>query len=367
MPQYFRRTILILLPFLPLISCGEETPVTTSSPPVPVPVVEISGQASYPFAVGYTGASDTGSYAAVVYNPDGTVQDVFGFGKRVVDVQLQPTGNYTACVSEGETMSAFLEFTPAGEVVNRYESQTTPETGVHELRLYPDGSSLLYGVIRPTLDMSSYGGWDSAEIKHCIVEYTRPDGSLFTWSTVDGMDYDDSYNHYQGSPVNPYHINAIDRDVDGNLLISLRHACQVVKVNSQTGEVMWRLGGKRSDFTFVDDPLNGFSRQHGIRRLANGNIILFNNGNDYIPPRSRAIEYSLDEQTMTARLVWEYQDTTFALAMGFADRLPNGNTLICYGTAQVIREVTPEGNVIFEMRTLSGELPYRAIHISNTE
>ncbi|MGE3800592.1 MAG: aryl-sulfate sulfotransferase [Candidatus Kapaibacterium sp.] len=352
--------------FLPLLSlflfsCHEDGPITTSLPPTPT--VEVSGTASYPFAVGYAGATDSGNFAAVVYNTDGTPRNVFAFGNRLIDFQKQPTGNFTAFQFEAERIGYFLEFSSSGKVVRRHESVTTPETGVHELRLYPDGSSLLYGVIHPIVDMTTFDGWDAVEIQHCIVEYRRPDGSLFTWSTADGMDYADSFDHYQGSPADPYHLNAIDRDSDGNLLISLRNASQVVKVNSQTGEVVWRLGGKRSDFTFVDDPLNGFARQHGIRRLPNGNVILFDNGNEHTPPVSRAVEYALDESAMTARLIWEFRDTTFAFAMGFADRLPNGNTLICYGTSQIIREVTPEGDVLFEMRVRSQELPYRAIHI----
>ncbi|MCB0712736.1 MAG: aryl-sulfate sulfotransferase [Ignavibacteriae bacterium] len=350
----------VLLPLL-LLSCGEDDPIMASLPPTPT--VDVVGKASYPFAVGYVGATDSGNFAAVVYNTDGTPRDVFAFGNRVLDFQLQPTGNYTAFQVEAERIGYFLEFSSSGKVVQRHESVTTSETGVHELRLYPDGSSLLYGILHPVVDMTAFNGLDAVEIQHCIVEYRRPDGSLFTWSTADGMDYADSYNHYQGSPADPYHLNAIDRDSDGNLLLSLRNASQVVKVNSQTGEIVWRLGGKRSDFTFVDDPLNGFARQHGIRRLTNGNVILFDNGNEHTPPASRAVEYALDESAMTARLVWEFRDTTFAFAMGFADRLPNGNTLICYGTSQIIREVTPEGEVLFEMRVRSGELPYRAIHV----
>ncbi len=364
MRRWLNTTTSVLLCSLLFFSCREEEPLVSNSLP-PLPDVEVSGKASYPFAVGFSSGSDSGNFAAVVYKTDGTPERAFAFGKRVIDFQLQPTGTYTAFLLERDRVGYFLEFSRAGTTLQRHESLTTPETGVHEFRLYPDGSSLLYGVIRPTLDMSAYDGWDAVEIKHCIVEYRRPDGSLLTWSTEEGMDYADSYNHYQGSPANPYHVNAIDRDHDGHLLISMRNASQVVKVSSGNGDVIWRLGGRRSDFTFVDDPLNGFFRQHGIRRLPNGNVILFDNGNEHTPPASRAVEYELDEEKMTARMVWEFRDTIFALAMGFADRLPNGNTLICYGTGGRIREVTPEGEIIFEMTVLSGELPYRALHIED--
>jgi len=86
--------------------------------------------------------------------------------------------------------------------------------------------------------------------------------------------------------------------------------------------------------------------------LANGNIILFDNGNLHTPPTSRAVEYALDENAKTARLVWEYrhEPALYGFALGFAQRLPNGNTLICYGTAQRIIEVDAGGNKVWDLR-----------------
>lgn len=45
--------------------------------------------------------------------------------------------------------------------------------------------------------------------------------------------------------------------------------------------MIWILGGRRNQFVFTNDLR--FSRQHDIRRLANGNITLFDNGNDKFP------------------------------------------------------------------------------------
>ena len=73
--------------------------------------------------------------------------------------------------------------------------------------------------------------------------------------------------------------------------------------NRNTGAIIWRLGGKNNQFSFINDTI-GFSHQHAIRRLENGNISLFDNGNYHSPPFSRAIEYSLNENNKTATLVW---------------------------------------------------------------
>jgi hypothetical protein len=57
---------------------------------------------------------------------------------------------------------------------------------------------------------------------------------------------------------------------------------------------MWRFGGKRNQFTYVNDPLGGPSYQHDIRVLPNGNITLMDNGNFHTPSLSRAVEYHFD-------------------------------------------------------------------------
>ena len=166
--------------------------------------------------------------------------------------------------------------------------------------------------------------------------------------------------------INPWHGNAID--ADGNLLVSFRNSDEITKINSRTGEIIWRLGGKKSQFTFVNDPLNGFSHQHGIRRLQNGNLILFDNGNLHSPPMSRAVEYKLDEQVKTAELVWEYRHAPalYGFALGFAQRLANGNTLISFGTSQRVIEVDRSGAKQWELAILGAQVyNYRAFRIES--
>jgi hypothetical protein len=128
--------------------------------------------------------------------------------------------------------------------------------------------------------------------------------------------------------------------------------------------MIWRLCGSdpaRSDFTFVNDPLNGFSSQHDISALGNGRYMLFDNGNGHSPRVSRAVEYELDLDAMTATLVWEYRDGKYSPYMGNAQRLPNGNTFINFVMAGYPKatEVDPNGVKRFEMNLLPGSDLYR--------
>jgi outer membrane protein assembly factor BamB len=210
------------------------------------------------------------------------------------------------------------------------------------------GSDLaLLGIQFKRQDLSSVGGRANAAVQGFVVEYRRPGKEAFLWSTFDHCSLSDAASDIslKGQNVDPWHANAIEIDDDGNLLVSFRNSDEILKINSETGSIMWRLGGKNSQFSFRNDKLGGFSHQHGIRRLANGHILLFDDGNLHSPPMSRAVEYRLDESAKIAELVWEYRPDPpiFGFALGFAQRLPNGNTLVCFGTAQHIIEVDQGG------------------------
>jgi hypothetical protein len=140
---------------------------------------------------------------------------------------------------------------------------------------------------------------------------------------------------------------------------------------------MWRLGGKANQFAFVGEhPENApyyTVGQHDIHRLANGNLLYFDNGNisgGGVTPSdrtySRAVEYQLDEVNKVATLVWEYRHTPdiSAPCTGSVKRFANGNTLIGWGCAIptsgfIATEVSATSNFVFEIkhRTAPGSSP----------
>lgn len=121
-------------------------------------------------------------------------------------------------------------------------------------------------------------------------------------------------------------------------------------------------GGKNNQFAFIDDSI-GFSYQHAARSIGEGRLTLFDNGNMRAPQFSRAVEYAIDEGAKTATLVWEFRrvPSVFGFALGYVQRLPNGNTLIGWGsTAPAATEVRPDGEVVFELSMPAGMFSYRA-------
>lgn len=247
---------------------------------------------------------------------------------------------------------------------------------LHELIVLPNGNFMyLIEDIRPlyrdpTLTCLPPG--NCGLLGQSIVEVTPKGETVWQWDLLD---------HYERSDFvmddllildhkilyDVTHANALEVAPDGNILISVRHTDEIIKIDRQTGDIIWRLGGSQShnnDFTYIGDSLNGISHQHAPIILDNGNILIFDNGNSRTGESrvSRAVEYELDEQAMIATLVWEYRtpENHFSPNRGSVQRLDNGNTLINFVSRQPnIIEVTPEGEIVLEITLPDGYASYQ--------
>jgi hypothetical protein len=166
-------------------------------------------------------------------------------------------------------------------------------------------------------------------------------------------------------------VNAVSLSPsDGNLVLSVRYQDWVVKIDYRNGEgdghVIWRLG-QDGDFTVNStDPNPWFSHQHNAHYINDSTIILFDNGNtrragDPIAD-SRGQVWKLDEQAMTATLVFNGDLGNYSSALGAAQRLSNGNLSFTSGLqgqapnlfGQSI-EVRPDGSKAYVLEVNSRE------------
>ena len=114
----------------------------------------------------------------------------------------------------------------------------------------------------------------------------------FQWRSLDHMLITDAtHEDLTADRIDYVHGNSIEVDSDGHIIISSRHLDEITKINTVTGAIIWRLGGKNNQFSFVNDTAK-FSHQHSARILKNGNLFLFDNGVFHTPQYSRAVEYS---------------------------------------------------------------------------
>ncbi|MHC4735905.1 MAG: aryl-sulfate sulfotransferase, partial [Planctomycetota bacterium] len=270
-------------------------------------------------------------------------------------------------------MITWTQFNGVDENFNNprsYRAVNGYNTDSHELQIQEDGGYLLLGVRGMTVDMTLYdpSANPNANVNETVIqEFTADDELIFQWRAWDYFDPLDCEPHLAnplGGSFNFTHMNAVDIDEDGHILLSSRHISEVTKINRDTGEIIWRLCGtepSRSDFVFVNDPLNGFSNLHDIRSMGNGRYTIFDNGNLHTPQVSRGVEYELDLDNGTATMVWEYRDGKYTHYMGNAQRLPTGNTLINFvrSSFPTLVEVDPNGVKQFEIDLIPGGDLYR--------
>jgi len=318
--------------------------------------------------IGFTGGGARHAYA-VIFKNAGDPLWYRRFEGSVIDFQKQPNGNYTVCVARTGFATQFYEMDILGTIIRSYQARENRETDVHELRIDGD-SHVLFGIEYRVMDLTELGGLQDAIVKGIVIEYHRPATVPLYWNTFDHFKIIDAANNISliGQNVNPWHGNAIEVDFDGHLLASFRHSEEITKINVNSGNIIWRLGGKNNQFEFINDPFNGFSHQHGIRRLQNGNIILFDNGNLRSPQESRAVEYYIDVQAKRATLIWEYRASPplYSSALGFAQRLSNGNTFITYGRIPRLIEAGVSGEKRWEASVDEPvQFIYRAFKISS--
>lgn len=239
-------------------------------------------------------------------------------------------------------------------------------TDIHDFRMLPNGHVLIMGDDPEPVNMDTVvtGGDTSAVVDGLVIqELDLAKNVVFQWRTFDHYKITDAVGiDLTASVVDYCHGNALEVDADSNLILSCRHMDEITKIDRNTGDIIWRWGGKNNQFLFVGDTLP-FSHQHAIRRIANGDYVLFDNGNLHVPPFSRAMEYSLDQNLKVATVVWEYRNSPdiFGSAMGDVQRLDDGSTLICWGTTTPnVTLLAPDNSKIFEESFPAGVYSYRA-------
>ena len=241
----------------------------------------------------------------------------------------------------------------------KYEDYFADE---HEFQILNYGHYLMIATKDSTIDMSQIvpGGNTKARVRgNTVLEMDADDRIVFEWSAWDHYNILDAVNQtLTAAYIDLHHLNALALDHDGQLLISCRHMNEITKVNRQTGEVIWQLGGAHDDFTWTNDE-GRISHQHDIRVLPNGNYTVFDNGYFRYPEYSRALELSVDTTDWTVTKVWEYHNPDYySPYMGSAQRLPGGNTVICYSNWEVPKflEVRPDGSKAFELDFVNTQL-----------
>jgi hypothetical protein len=240
----------------------------------------------------------------------------------------------------------------------------------HDLKLTPSGTALVMSYVTVPWDLSKVGGRRDGLIEDNVVQEidVKSGALLFEWHALGSIGLGESYRpapRERDKVHDPYHLNSIDLDADGNLVLSARHTSAIYKIDRRTGDVLWRLGGKRSRFTMR--PGTAFNLQHDARVLPDGSLTLFDNVAEDLPARgrrSRGMTLAIDPARRTASLVREFKhpDGILSPTQGSMQQLDGGGAFIGWGGLQpLFTEFDRDGETVFDARFLAkGVETYRA-------
>jgi hypothetical protein len=285
------------------------------------------------------------------------------------DFKVQPNGLLSYFDQKNST---FYVMDSHYKVVNTYQAGNGYTTDLHDLQLLPNGDALLMAYDDETVDMSKVvkGGKPDATVTGLIIQELDPSKNVvFEWRSWDHFAFSDSTSSLTDQKIDLVHGNALALANDGNLLLSSRNQSEITKINLQTGDIIWRFGGKANQLKLVNG--QPFAYQHDVRQLPNGDITIFDNqGTQQNPAASHGIEYKIDEKNKTATQVWEFTNTppVFATFMGDTQRLANGNTFLDWGAPSTAdgydwvtaTEVSADGTTLFEFAFDKPYVSYRA-------
>jgi hypothetical protein len=282
------------------------------------------------------------------------------------DFKVQKDGRLTMLGTGGFGGGSHIALDSTYSVVDTFYYPSGYRIDPHELQVLPNGHYFLIVYDPRYVDMSDSvaGGYPNAYVVgNSVAEMDANDNCIFFWRSWDHYDITDVIRQDLDSPyIEAVHMNAIEIDHDNNILLSSRFLNEISKVHRQTGEFIWRLGGKNDQFEWINDEKR-ISYQHDIRVVDNGNYTVFDNGNNRVPGISRALELQLDTLNMTVTKVWEYIDDppSYSKYMGNVQRLPNGNTLVNWAVKDnpKLTEVRPDGSLAYEMDYVRGYDCYR--------
>jgi hypothetical protein len=263
---------------------------------------------------------------------------------------------------------------------------------MHEFRLLPDGkSALMTQYLRSVYDLcfwslcDGFGYIQQGAFQEVEVETGKV---LFEWHSLDHVDPLESWvgpssteisgsGEYNESPWDYFHINSIDKNADGDYLISARHTSAVYKISGTDGHVIWRLNGAMSDYRLDNF---SFSSQHDARFISDNTthtvISLFDNGtNGYnqTQPHSTGQIIVVDHETKVATCILNL-DPPFidghahvSKSQGSMQILPNGGIVMGWGNDAFWTEYAPETYeiVFYGVFALTNSMNYRVHKFDN--
>lgn len=325
---------------------GPERPPLTSIPAdLAAITLTANGRASAPYVL-LELRQDNGFRGFVAVNSTGLPVWYFRTQGSPSGATKRSNGNFVFLDSE----AGLLEVSGDGEVLHALAQEAPPGRRIHHDVVATPWNTVIFIAeeTRPHPDTLVTG--------EAVWEWDPPTGeAVRRWSAFDHLD--PSVDRGDRSRASDWlHANSLWVGPRGNVVLSLHFLNQVLSIAPEFGAIEWRLGGVGATIT-VSEP---FSGQHTAAEMSEGQVLLFDNGFERTEERySRAIEYRFDGSVAHPVWQWRPDRDNWARIISSARRLPNGNTLVAFGTGSneglgttgpiEVFEVTNVGHVVWHL------------------
>ena len=269
-------------------------------------------------------------------------------------------------------------------ILRRTSNPVALPTDHHDYLEFTGGRTLVSYPLRPGAG-SLFGG--AAKFVDGVIEEQNDVGGNWTWTVSDHFAPVESTFpvNFAVSPFIPgfpdawdvSHINALDREPNGDYVVTARHLDAVFRVDRDTKKIEWVLGGpvpsgispsptRPAPLTIVGDPYGGPKRPHDARLV--GNVLTMMDNQAGMPGRSsRAVAYAIDTSTIpgTATMLWEFRNggPFTGDTLGSAQQATDGSVLIGWGAGiqPMIEELAPNGTRLMAIGQRTGGSSYRTV------
>lgn len=273
---------------------------------------------------------------------------------------VTPPAYTNAPAGSSEPGSCYYILDKHYRVIQTVKAQKGFTSDVHEFLITPYHTALFLSTKAVPMDLTPYGGPQEGYVQDFAIQEVdlRTNKLVFFWNALEHIPLTDSYESASsasgsGNVWDVFHLNSIGlTDKKEDILVSGRNTWTIYRINKPTGNIIWRLGGKQSNF--ILDSAASFSWQHDARFLPKNVISLFDDNcceSSSIPPGTppaHGMLLQLDLDNMTAHLKRSYyHDPNLQVSsQGNVQSLENGNKFIGWGGSQYYSEYKKAGNTV---------------------
>jgi Arylsulfotransferase (ASST) len=355
-----------------------------SRPDLMPPVVAVTARSpesapGYLFAAPYAGPGPSGP---MIFDEAGNLVwfDPLKGGTEASDLQVEQYAGRPVLTwwqgyilpqgfGEGEGMIADGSYRQIGRVHagNGYKAD------LHDFHLTPRNTALLTAFDPVDCNLSSMGGPGGGAVTDSVFQEIDLATGLVRreWHSLDHVGLGDSHSSPVKTsaqwPFDFFHINSIDQLSDGRTLLSARNTWALYELNTRTGQVLTRIGGRHSDVKLSPGVATAF--QHDASVLPNGTISIFDNGAvPKVHPQSRGIVVSIDPRAKTDKLVAQYEhpSSLSAGSQGNMQLLENGDVFLGWGSEPYFSEFSAGGRLLFDAHMHGSYQSYRSYRFAWT-